>query len=94
MEKRVAVAKKPHKKLSLSKRCHLLGVCRSRVYYRPVMSDDELEMVNLIHEIWLTYPFYGYRKITQELHVVHQKDINEKRVLRLMRKMKIQAIYA
>lgn len=93
MEKRLTLAKKTHKQLSLSRRCKLLGVCRSRVYYRPVVDKEDIELMNLIREIWLMYAFYGYRKITQELRVVYQKNINEKKVLRLMREMQIQAIY-
>ncbi len=93
MEVRLMLAKRPHRKLSLSRRCKLLGVCRSRVYYRPIVSQEDIELANLIRDIWLKYIFYGYRKITEELRVVYAKSVNEKKVLRLMRKMQIQAIF-
>jgi putative transposase len=49
--------------------------------------------MNLIRDIWLAYPFYGYRKITIILRRDYKKEINKKRVLRLMQEAGIQAIY-
>jgi putative transposase len=48
--------------------------------------------MNRIHELWLCYPFYGYRRITA---VLQQEGyaINTKRIRRLMRMMGIQALY-
>jgi putative transposase len=41
---------------------------RSSVYYRPVpISPKELGLLRLINEIHLAYPFYGSRKIRDEL---------------------------
>lgn len=53
--------------------------------------DDGL-FANMISEIWHEMPYYGYRRITAELHR-RDYDINHKRVLRLMREAKIQAMY-
>jgi putative transposase len=47
---------------------------------------------NLIAEIWIEMPYYGYRRITAELQRRHYQ-INRKRVLRIMREAKIQAMY-
>lgn len=63
------------------------------MYYQEKQLDiDDIELLNLIREIWEQYPFYGYRRITKELQA---KDlvINRKRVQRLMSVGGIQAIY-
>lgn len=80
-------------KLSITKACELVDIARSTLYYKPVAAQDDVWLMNLIRDIWLKYPFYGYRKITCELRVVHHHTINAKCVLRLMRTMQIQALY-
>ena len=79
--------------LPKSRRCALLGVARSTAYYRPQpVSDDDLQMMRVIDEVHLELPFYGSRRICDELedrgHIV-----NRKRVQRLMRQMGLQALY-
>ena len=49
-------------------------------------------MLNKIRDVWYRYPFYGYRKITQELRASGDR-VNRKRVQRLMASAGIQAIY-
>ncbi len=49
--------------------------------------------MNLMRDIWLSKPFYGYRKITCELRIKYNLQVNSKRVLRLMQQMDIQALY-
>jgi len=80
--------------LNLKKRCELLSISRSSVYYKPNNSRSvpDISIMNLIHEIWLECPFYGYRRITAVLNREHIK-INHKRVQRLMGEMGLQAIY-
>ena len=49
-------------------------------------------LANLIVELWYEMPYYGYRRITASL----QRQgyvVNRKRVLRIMREAKIQAMY-
>lgn len=53
---------------------------------------DDVTLMNEIREIWLKIPFYGYRRITQELRD-QGRQINRKKVQRLMQLMGIQAIY-
>jgi len=80
-------------KLSIAQACQLLDVSRSTLYYQKKSGEDDVWLMNLIRDIWLKYPFYGYRKITRELKVVYQCHINHKCVLRLMQYMQIQALY-
>lgn len=82
-----------HAELSLRRQCELLQINRSMLYYKEKMVDaGDLDLLNEIREIWERYPFYGYRRIREELknkgHV-----INHKRVQRLMYLGKIQALY-
>lgn len=81
-----------HEHISIRQQCAVLGVNRSSFYYAPTPLAEDTDLANEIHEIWLEIPSYGYRKVTEELH---QRGylINSKKVLRLMRDMKIQAIY-
>jgi putative transposase len=79
--------------LPVSRRCELLEVARSTAYYRPKdVSDDDLALMRLIDEIHLELPFYGSRRIVDELHD-HGHEVNRKRVQRLMRQMGLAALY-
>lgn len=49
--------------------------------------------MNLVDKIFTDCPFYGSRKITEELKQTHHERINRKRVQRLMRAMGLAAIY-
>ena len=82
-----------HKKLSVRQQCQLLGVNRSVVYYKGKRPVDESEIMNRIHEIWLKFPTYGYRRITKALQD-EGYDINRKRGYRLMKLMNLEALYA
>lgn len=81
------------KHLSLRRQCELLDVNRSTLYYKnKPASLDDVKLLNTIRDIWIRYPFYGYRRITKEL----RSDgilVNRKRVQRLMSLGGIQAIY-
>jgi putative transposase len=55
------------------------------------ITDEELEIMNRIDKTYTDYPFYGVRKITEELR--RQGSIyNHKRIYRLMKLMGIEAI--
>lgn len=81
-----------HHHLSVRQQCSLLGVNRSTLYYRGTDRTIDAQLANEIHEIWLEMPFYGYRRITAELRR-RGYVINQKRVIRLMKEMNIQALY-
>src|SRR5664279_5666910 len=79
--------------LSIVAQCGLLKVARSTLYWRPApTSEDDLRLMRLIDELYLTAPFYGSRRMVAVL----RRDgwtVNRKRVRRLMRLMGIEAIY-
>lgn len=94
MKMRTVAALAEHPAINKAQRCRLLGVNRSTLYYKPIhLEDDDILLMNLIRDIWLKRPFYGYRRITKELRAVYQYKINHKRVKRLMSMMGIEALY-
>ncbi len=69
------------------KAVELLGVSRSGYYrWRKLDGDNEdnMELRNLIQNIAIEFPAYGYRRITVELRNRGYR-VNHKKVLRLMR---------
>jgi putative transposase len=73
--------------LSIAKRCKLIGLSRSSYYYEeePIKSHD-LWLMNRVDEIYTEYPFYGSRRITEEL----RRDgyqVNRKRIQRVMQSL-------
>lgn len=80
------------KELSVRKQCELLSINRGRLYYtaqrRPI---DEVTLMNLIRDVWLKHPFYGYRRIKEVLNR-QGVNVNRKRVQRLMQVMGIRAL--
>ena len=79
--------------LPKTRRCELLDVARSTAYYRPEpFSEEDLELMRLIDEIHLQWPFYGSRRIRDELQE-RGHTVNRKRVQRLMRQMGLRALY-
>ena len=79
--------------LPKTRRCELLDVARSSAYYRPVtVSEQDLELMRLIDEIHLRWPFYGSRRLRDELQE-RGHTVNRKRIQRLMRQMGLRALY-
>ena len=79
--------------LPKARRCQLLEMPRSTAYYQPTpVSGQDLALMRLIDEIHLHYPFYGSRRLGDELEDRGQ-TVNRKRVQRLMRLMGLQALY-
>jgi putative transposase len=76
--------------LSVARQCELLDISRSSVYCSPVeVGDFELELMSLIDRQYLQTPFYGSRKTTVSLKR-QGRQVNRKRVQRLMRRMGIE----
>jgi putative transposase len=81
-----------HANLSLRQQCELLTINRSGFYYqeRP-RAIDEITLMKLIRDAWLSHPFYGYRRITATLNR-QGTTVTRKRVQRLMKVMGLQAL--
>ena len=82
-----------HKKISVVRQCQLLGINRSTIYYRErVENAEDVELMRLLDTQYTETPFYGYRRMTVYLQNLGYK-INHKRVIRLMKKLGLEAIY-
>jgi len=82
-----------HPEISINRQCKLLQVSKGALYYEPKpINPYTLLLMDLIDEQHTKTPFYGSRWLTAFLE---QKGhmVNRKRVQRLMKKMRIEAIY-
>jgi putative transposase len=74
--------------------CELLDLCRSTYYYQCAPETEEnLALMRRLDELHLEHPVYGSRKLAASL-CREGVVINRKRVVRLLRLMGIEAIYA
>lgn len=79
--------------VSIRRQCELLSVPRRSYYYKPNgESDYNKELMALIEEQYLKDPTYGSRRMTAYLRKKGHR-VNRKRIMRLMRKMGIKAVY-
>jgi len=82
----------PHARLSIRRQCELLSVSRSGWYYEPVaVSADDLALMRRIDELHLAMPFFGSRRLCQQLRR-EGRSVNRKRVQRLMQGMGLVAM--
>lgn len=77
--------------LSLRKRCSLLSLSRSSLYYKPV-ADKDSQLEAMILDIWLERNNKGWRSIQADLREYQQLVVNHKRIRRLMNKLAIRGI--
>ena len=84
-----------YKDLSVRKQCELLGISRTAYYYTPDTACDDQDFLDLklILEVLRKIPFYGYRKISEQLAPKHPQ-MTRKRVRRIMHRFGLRAIYA
>ena len=81
-----------HPKLVVATQCRLLGLPRSSYYHRPQpVSAANHRLMRLIDEIYLAFPFFGSRQMTNWLQQQGEK-VNRKQVRRLMRLMGLEAL--
>jgi len=79
--------------LPISRQCQILEICRSSYYYPTVpMGQGDVDLMRAMDEIHLKYPFYGSRKVRDELRSRGFK-VGRGHVRTLMRKMDIHALY-
>lgn len=88
-EKRSLIS--PDNSLPVQRQCELLNLGRSSYYYDPKEAIEDTKLMNEINDIWVEYPFMGYRKIKDELADRGFSAVNRKRVYRLMKLMGIRS---
>lgn len=89
---REAMLDRDHARLSIRRKCVLLGLARSGVYrLRRAANDDDLVVMRRLDELFLAHPFLGSRRMAAMLRA-EGRLINRKRAQRLMRLMGIVAL--
>lgn len=79
-------------KLSISRQCELLEVCRSSFYYLPQESSSyNSELMKLIDIQYSETPFFGVLRMTNYLREMGH-EVNPKRIRRLYQLMDLHAI--
>ena len=79
--------------LPIARQCKILELSRSGVYYQAMpVSEHDLKLMYEVDEIHLKYPFYGSRRIRNELRD-RGFTIGRTHVRTLMKKMAIEALY-
>ncbi len=82
---------KDHPELSLKVQAELLGLSYSSLFYKPVPpSERELAIKRRIDEIYTEHPYYGSRRITQELR--SEFGVARSTIQRYMQEMGIFAL--
>jgi len=89
VEERKLWIDKPLPGLSVTAQCKLLGVPHSSYYYKQApIGESELYLMRRVDELYTIWPFYGSRRLLQEL----KKEnicVNRKHVQRIMRQLGI-----
>lgn len=83
----------PEHALPLTRQSLILELSRSSLYYEAVpTSERDIKLILMIDEIHLKYPFYGIRRIRNELKDLGH-EVGRDHVSTLMKKMGIRALY-
>jgi putative transposase len=91
---KIMLIEKEHTQLSISDQCQYLSLPRASYYYRPCGENElNIELMHRLDELYTTYPFFGYRKMTNWLKNKEGYTVNYKRIARLMEVMGLTAIY-
>jgi putative transposase len=92
-DERKALIIPEHPQISLLRQSELLDISRSSLYYSPKDNPEDKRIMDMIDLIYTDYPFYGSRRVKNELADRNQICICREHVQRLMRLMGIEAIY-
>lgn len=79
--------------MSIREQCELLGLSRSSYYWQASSeSPENLQLMRLIDQTFLRYPFFGSRQMRDYLRLHRSLEVNRKRIQRLMRVMGISSV--
>ena len=80
--------------MPLTRQGRMLELSRSGIYYQaPPVSARDLEMMRLIDELHMKYPFWGSRSLRDELRGRGYSNVGRGHVSTLMKKMGLEALY-
>ena len=84
---------KGNKELSIRQQCEILSLERSSLYYEPIgLSEEDHRILEEMDKIYLDFPVYGSRRMSQELKRRGYK-VGRYKARRLMRILGVEAIY-
>lgn len=106
-DERVRLVETDNEAISIQRQCRLLQVNRSSVYRFHAKwkgeadgqdlthgeSQENLALMRRLDELHLEHPAWGYRKMTDYFQHIEHRQVNWKRVRRLMRKMGLETLY-
>ncbi len=95
LEARKAMVERDFEAITIKRQAELLGVNRTSIYRADKERHESEENVQIMHridEIYMLHPYFGYRRMTRFLRD-QGFDVNRKRVRRLMKIMGLEAIY-
>ena len=79
--------------LSLTNQCHLLGLHKSGLYYKPIReSSVNLDLMELIDKQYLRHPHMGVPGMTEWIRKTKGYQVNSKRIARLYKLMGLQSM--
>ena len=82
-----------HHELSIAQQAELLDISRGSYYYAPKKNPEDKKHMDMIDTIYTDYPFYGSRRMKNELRDRYKVHICRERVQRLMRSMGLKTVY-
>jgi putative transposase len=93
-QQKIKLISPEYKQLSVFKQCDLIGLQRSSYYFKPKGETGlNLQLMEYIDRKYLECPFYGVERMTDYLNYNLGYRVDSKRVRRLYRLMRIEAIY-
>ena len=93
MRDRISLVQPRLKKLSVRRQCELLGIHRSRLYYKPVGEKPEnIKMMELMDKHLMNHPTEGVMSLVYFL-IAKNFPVGPKRIRRLLRLMGRETLY-
>src|ERR1700743_2487033 len=93
MKTRVAFVQPRLKRLSVRRQCELLGIHRSRLYYKPVGEKPEnIKMMEMMDKHLMNHPTEGVMSLVYFL-IAKNFPVGPKRIRRLLRLMGRETLY-
>jgi hypothetical protein len=81
------------KNMTISCQCQIIEISPSAYDYKPAPpKEKQLDIMDEIYDIYLDFPFYGSRKISEEVKL-REWDVGKKQARSLMKKIGVEAIY-
>jgi putative transposase len=93
MDKRRSWIEPDHSTLSVRQQCEILELNRSSIYYTPrpkLVSDEQLNLMRLVDEIYTRYPFFGTRQMSNYL-TLHHQPVERHQVRRVYEQLGLQS---